>query len=83
MSDHAENLRVMNSVLLAVGNDWSDVLLDAAIEIDRLKAKNVKLREALRAVLASDFAEDCQECGIGQYPAWEAAKAALEDTKEP
>jgi hypothetical protein len=45
--EHAENLRVMNSVLLAVGNDWSDVLLDAANEIDRLKAENAKLRWAV------------------------------------
>jgi hypothetical protein len=37
MSDIVEQLRKENSVQLAFGNDLSDVLLDAALEIERLQ----------------------------------------------
>lgn len=55
MADIVERLRAENSVQLARGLDLSDVLLDAANEIERLRAERdaaraeaARLREALR-----------------------------------
>jgi hypothetical protein len=45
-------------------------LAGQAAEIERLRA-------ALRAVLAHDLAEECQECAIGKSAEWAAAKALL------
>ena len=35
------------------------------------------MERALHAILDSEFAEDCQECAIGQTEAWKQAKALL------
>ena len=35
-------------------------------------------RELLERVLTHDFAEDCQECGIGQSDAWKELRALLD-----
>lgn len=34
-------------------------------------------RDLLEALIASDFAEDCQECGIGQGEPWKELRALL------
>ena len=39
---------------------------------------SVELRALLERVVAHDFAEDCQECGIGQSEAWEDLRALLD-----
>jgi hypothetical protein len=36
-----------------------------------------ELEAVLRELLAHDFAEDCQECAIGQSEAWAKAKALV------
>lgn len=41
--DITERLRALNDYLLSVGNDCSDVLLDAALTIDRLRAEVERL----------------------------------------
>ena len=38
MTDIVERLRLQNDCLLGTGHDFSDVLLDAADEIERLRA---------------------------------------------
>lgn len=35
-------------------------------------------RELLDRVLSHDYAEDCQECGIGQSSAWKELRALLD-----
>ena len=42
MSDIVGRLRTENSVQLAFGNDLSDVLLDAALEIELLRSRLLK-----------------------------------------
>lgn len=39
---------------------------------------SVELRALLERVVAHDFAEDCQECGIGQSEAWKELRALLD-----
>lgn len=69
MSDIVERLRAENSVRLACGLDLSDVLLDAANEIERLRAvlrdiarqpegDEETAQAVARAALAKEFAND-------------------------
>jgi hypothetical protein len=44
-------------------------------ELERKDAEIERLRAALRDVLAVEYAEECQECGIGRKEAWLRAKA--------
>lgn len=39
---------------------------------------SVEVRALLQRVAAHDFAEDCQECGIGQSEAWKELRAFLD-----
>jgi hypothetical protein len=55
MSDIAERLRTENSVQLAFGNDLSDVLLDAALEIERLREKCDKQAAMLQRLFPDKF----------------------------
>lgn len=52
MSDIVERLRGSNDALLSCGNDYSDVLLDAANEVERLRAENAMLWCKVDALLA-------------------------------
>lgn len=47
LRDHADELRNMHTCLLAGGADWSDVLLDAATEVGRLRTRVAELEEEL------------------------------------
>lgn len=44
---------------------------------------NVELRALLERLLSHDFAEECQECGIGYSDAWEELRALLDEPDEP
>ena len=44
MSDSVNKLRRLNDALLTSGHDYSDVLLDAALEIERLRANDRRYR---------------------------------------
>ena len=55
MSDIVEQLRKENSVQLAFGNDLSDVLLDAALEIERLQEKCNKQAAMLQHLFPDKF----------------------------
>lgn len=46
-------------------------------EITSLTAERDALASHLRAILATPHADDCQECGIGQSDAWQAARNAV------
>jgi hypothetical protein len=54
-----------------------------AVENARREARAAAIEEAaqfktlLQTLLAHGYAEECQECGIGQSKAWENAKNAL------
>lgn len=39
---------------------------------------SVELRDLLERVASHDFAEDCQECGIGQSEVWKELRALLD-----
>jgi len=47
MNDINERLHKMNGAFLASGSDWSDVILDAASEIERLREENRELQNEL------------------------------------
>ena len=57
MGHIAERLRSLNSVFLSCGNDFSDVLLDAANEIERTFAELGAVRTVLNR--ANAMAMDC------------------------
>lgn len=46
-------------------------------ELGRLRAENAQLRAALESLLTHDFAEECQECAIGQSQAWKNARREI------
>ena len=46
-----------------------------------LAARVAALEAGLRELLAHDFADECQECGISQSDAWQHARDLLGDTK--
>lgn len=46
----------------------------AAAEIERL-------RSVIADLLSQDYAEECQECGIGHSKAWAEAKKVISDHK--
>jgi hypothetical protein len=47
-----------------------------------LRALNAELVAALEALMQVDYAEECQECGIGHTPEWKTAKAIVAKAKE-
>ena len=52
-------------------------LLAKEYAIHALRARLALARELLQELLKTDWAEECQECGIGQVAAWKPAKAFL------
>ena len=40
-----------------------------------------EMLSVMEDLLAHDFAEECQECGIGQSKAWREAKKAINKAK--
>jgi hypothetical protein len=50
-------------------------------ETKRFIDKVERLTAALADLLAHDYAEECQECGIGRSAAWKNARATLEEGK--
>ena len=50
--------------------------------ISDLEAENERLREALNSLLKHGFAEDCQECAIGQSKAWKHAKSVIANQQQ-
>lgn len=56
---------------------WQDADAIAERERQRQRIAASDLFVALTALLAHDFAEDCQECAIGKSQAWQDAKAAV------
>jgi hypothetical protein len=95
MSDIVDRLRAENSVVLAFGQDLSDLLLVAADEIERLRAERDRLREAVRELLRVGvrvaglndrrlFSADDEHPLFDTLDEWrtaaDAARAALEET---
>lgn len=56
---------------------WQDADAQAERERQRRLIAASEPLAALKALLAHDGAEDCQECGIGKSQAWQDAKAAV------
>lgn len=64
MSDIVERLRLESSVLLAFGQDFSDVLLDAALEIEQLRAA---LRGVIRVADRATVEFDAARQVLGEF----------------
>lgn len=64
MSDIVERLRLESSVLLTFGQDFSDVLLDAALEIERLRAA---LRGVIRVADRETVEFDAARQALGEF----------------
>ena len=63
--------------------DTESALTALLAAIANLRADLQSLRDASADVLASYFAEDCQECGIGQSDEWERLKALVQGSTSP
>jgi len=49
-------------------------------DYEALKSEHDALKHAVSRLMEHDFAEDCQECGIGQSDAWAEVKTIIAGT---
>lgn len=61
------------------GSNWQRYRAEMVEEMTNKPMLSVELRELLERLMAHEFAEDCQECGIGQSDAWHELRALLDN----